>query len=595
MGSVATPTRGPEELSVCVPHWPHRRGSPRPRQRRPPPPPGWPSRPVRSFLIRLSCAARSPWRVIPSAWPTSVRPVGMLYSQRHGLWYLEQHRPRDCLPESRLLEVKFGELKVPPHYWHRLPVREARAIPHGEQYRGTSWGSGKADYFLFERVPSTDGTSLPFRGSPRSVTTSRSPHGFSPRAGTHRGPSGHLRESPHLYPRLAIAGRRPACRDPCSQRRWRQRRRYSPPESCALGRRLARWERLRCWLSVLSPSSPSSSPVTVVNLASSADDSMVDREVSLLTRDRACTVLAAAVTSVVRRIAPAGFISRHHSANLRRSRILRSSSGSRGPGPLGLGSSAPLLMVLSPSPSGPRERRDADHWRGGGGGGGPIIVPVGSPRAFSFVPLADVIPPFVPRFRCEGPWPSSPRAPWSAFPPSPGDGWLPFPKAHPIPQVCAFLFLLTVGRFCALPGRMLHDRPGPRPVASRHVAAVGTAAVGNGGGCHNSGLGVGVVVGVCVGVRSAPRTSLLPFSGSRQPCGVRIPRGCVPPPRTASRVAVETVGGKGGTLCGPCYPPVGPLAERPRSGQRGRTTTAFLVGSNPSAASAPEPRPTPRI
>ena len=72
------------------------------------------------------------------------------------------------------------------------------------------------------------------------------------------------------------------------------------------------------------------------------------------------------------------------------------------------------------------------------------------------------------------------------------------------------------------------------------------------------------------------------------------PRMC-PPPRTASRVAVETVGGKGGTLCGPCDPPVGPLAERPRSGRRGRTTTAFLVGSNPSAASAPEPRPTPRI
>ena len=93
-------------------------------------------------------------------------------------------------------------------------------------------------------------------------------------------------------------------------------------------------------------------PVTDVNPASSADDSTVDREVSLVTRDCACTVLAAAATSVARRITPAGFISRHHSSNLRRNRILISSSGSRGPGPLDLGLSASLLLVLPPSPSG---------------------------------------------------------------------------------------------------------------------------------------------------------------------------------------------------------------------------------------------------
>ena len=123
-----------------------------------------------------------------------------------------------------------------------------------------TWWSGKAEYFLLARVLSTGGTSLPFLGSPRSVTTSRSPHGFSSRAGTHRRLSGHLRESCHPCPRPAIAGSRPACRDPCSQRRWRQKRRYSSPGFCALGRRLGRWERLRCWLSVLSPSSSSSSP-----------------------------------------------------------------------------------------------------------------------------------------------------------------------------------------------------------------------------------------------------------------------------------------------------------------------------------------------
>ena len=123
-----------------------------------------------------------------------------------------------------------------------------------------TWWSGKAEYFLLARVLSTGGTSLPFLGSPRSVTTSRSLHGFSSRAGTHRRLSGHLRESCHPCPRPAIAGSRPACRDPCSQRRWRQKRRYSSPGFCALGRRLGRWERLRCWLSVLSPSFSSSSP-----------------------------------------------------------------------------------------------------------------------------------------------------------------------------------------------------------------------------------------------------------------------------------------------------------------------------------------------
>ena len=141
-------------------------------------------------------------------------------------------------------------------------------------------------------------------------------------------------------------------------------------------------------------------PVTVVNPASSADDSMVDRDVSLVTRNRACTVFAMAATSVVRRIAPASFMSRHHSSNLQRSSFLRSSSGSRGLGPQCLGLSASLLLVLTPSPSGQRERRDADQWRGVGGGCGPIVIPVGSSGTFSFVPLAEVIPPFVPRSSC---------------------------------------------------------------------------------------------------------------------------------------------------------------------------------------------------
>ena len=68
--------------------------------------------------------------------------------------------------------------------------------------------------------------------------------------------------------------------------------------SCALGRRMDRWKSLRCWLSVLSPCSPSSSPVTVVNPTLSADGSTVDHEVSVAARNHACTVPVAAAASV---------------------------------------------------------------------------------------------------------------------------------------------------------------------------------------------------------------------------------------------------------------------------------------------------------
>ena len=75
---------------------------------------------------------------------------------------------------------------------------------------------------------------------------------------------------------------------------------------------------------------------------------------------------------------------------------MRSSSGSRGLGPLCLGLSASLLLALTPNPSGQQERRDADQGRGVGWGSGPIVIPVESPGTFYFVPLAEVITPFVP-------------------------------------------------------------------------------------------------------------------------------------------------------------------------------------------------------
>ena len=99
--------------------------------------------------------------------------------------------------------------------------------------------------------------------------------------------------------------------------------------------------------------------MTMVDPTSSAVDSTVDREVSLTARDRACSVLATAAASVAGGIAPPGFISCHHSSNLRKNRILRSSSGSRSPGPPNLHLSASLLFELLLSPSGQLERRDA--------------------------------------------------------------------------------------------------------------------------------------------------------------------------------------------------------------------------------------------
>ena len=61
---------------------------------------------------------------------------------------------------------------------------------------------------------------------------------------------------------------------------------------------------MRCWLLVLSLRFPLSPPMTVVNPTSSADDSTVDREVSLAARERACTVLVAAPASVAGGVAP---------------------------------------------------------------------------------------------------------------------------------------------------------------------------------------------------------------------------------------------------------------------------------------------------
>ena len=239
-------------------------------------------------------------------------------------------------------------------------------------------------------------------------------------------------------------------------------------------------------------------PVTVVNPILSADGSTVDHEVSLAACNHACTVPVAAAASVAGGGGRSpGFISRHHSTNLRRNRILISSSGSGGPGTPNLNLSASLLFALLPSPSGQRERRDAGQGCEGGGGGGPIIAPVGVPGAFPFVLLVEVIPsllPFAGVIRAIG---SLLRAflgqPFHRFPETAD---LSLQKAHLPPQVCAVLFLLTVGRSRTLHCRLFVYRSGLRPIASRNVAAVGTAAGSSGVGGHSSGLCVGIGVGV---------------------------------------------------------------------------------------------------
>ena len=104
-------------------------------------------------------------------------------------------------------------------------------------------------------------------------------------------------------------------------------------------------------------------------------------------------------------------------------------------------------------------------------------------------------------------------------------------KVHPSPQVCVVLFFLTVGRFRVFHGHLLVDRSDLRLVTLRVVAV----ADGRGGG-----LGVGV--------RLASRAPLLPFIGSRQQRGVRMPRGRIPPSRAASRATAATVSVGGGAF-----------------------------------------------
>jgi hypothetical protein len=86
-------------------------------------------------------------------------------------------------------------------------------------------------------------------------------------------------------------------------------------------------------------------PTTVVNpSASSTDDSAVDREDFLGSRDRARTILETAAASVTGGggVTSLSAISFHHSSALRRSRALRSSSRSRGP-------ELPDFLVPSPA------------------------------------------------------------------------------------------------------------------------------------------------------------------------------------------------------------------------------------------------------
>ena len=242
------------------------------------------------------------------------------------------------------------------------------------------------------------------------------------------------------------------------------------------------------------------------------------------TRDRACTVLAAEAAFVAGGIVPPGFISRHHSSNVRRNRIFRSSSGSRGPGPPNLNLSASLLFALPPPPSplGQRERRGV--W---GRWGRRTLIPgagissLCGTRSISFRPPRrsdPLLSSFAVVIRTFG---YSLRALLGqSFHRFSETADLYLQKANLPPLVCTVLFFLTMGRFCVLHGRLFVDRSGLCPVASRIVAAFGTAVSGSGGGDHGGDLGVRVGVGV----HSAPRASLLPFMGSRSWC---LPEGPV--------------------------------------------------------------------
>ncbi|XP_050480989.1 uncharacterized protein LOC126868982 [Bombus huntii] len=156
-----------------------------------------------------------------------------------------------------------------------------------------------------------------------------------------------------------------------------------------------RWKRLRRGLPVLSPRFPSSS-----SSYDSSKSCLVGRRLHGQPRDvsrrpQSCLYGFCGDASVRSwGIDSPSIISRQHSSNLRRNRISRTSSGSRGSRPPNL--SVFLVCVLLPDPSGQRKRRDADQGCGGGGGGGPIIVPVGAPGAFSFAPLVEVMPTSCP-------------------------------------------------------------------------------------------------------------------------------------------------------------------------------------------------------
>ena len=194
-----------------------------------------------------------------------------------------------------------------------------------------------------------------------------------------------------------------------------------------------RWKRLRCWLSVLSPCSPSSSPCDD-NESYPVGRRLHGRPLGVSGRPRPCLHCSCGSGSIRSRGGgnrSPDLISRHYSYNLRRNRILRSSSGSRGPGPPNLNLSASLLFALLPSPSEQRERRDAGQRYGGGGGGVPIIAPVGAPGGISFRPPRRGDPPFVLHCRFYGLRLPSPRVPWSTAPPFLGDGWPLSPKGAP--------------------------------------------------------------------------------------------------------------------------------------------------------------------
>ena len=287
-------------------------------------------------------------------------------------------------------------------------------------------------------------------------------------------------------------------------------------------------------------------------------------EVSLAARDRACTVFTTAAASVAGGIAPPGIVFGHHTSNLRWNRILRSPSGSRRPRPPNLYPFSYFLhYFLTGRDSGKGamltrgvgELGRGSHNRSRSGPGSISFRPPrrGDPHLLSFTVV-------IKTFGC----------PLRAFLGQPFHRLLEttdfsLQKAHLPPQVCAVLFILTVGRFRVLHDHLLVDRSDLRFITSRVVAAIGTVADGS-GGCGHSG-GLGVVVGI--GDRPAPRAPLLPFIGSRQQRGV------------------ATVGGCGSAFCGPGNPALRPLAERVRTAEEEEHNN----GSRPPAPRRVSPSP----